>query len=101
VGHSYYKYYCFVRQERLRSEWNRDRILEAIRREGIPCFSGSCSEIYLENVFPPHLRPASRLPVARELGDTSLMLLVHPTLRDEDMVDTVRAIEKVFAAAIR
>jgi len=57
----------------------------AINALGIPCFTGSCSEIYLEKAFPPELRPPERLPVARELGDTSIMFLVHPTLSDEDM----------------
>ena len=32
------------------------------------------------------LAPAARLPVARELGETSLMFLVHPTLGNDDML---------------
>jgi len=99
VLHSYYKYYVFLRLERLRSGWTRDRAIEAIRAEGIPCFSGSCSEIYLEKAFPPEMRPARRLPVAKELGETSLMFLVHPTLSETDMRDTADAVEKVLAQA--
>lgn len=99
VGHAYYKWYAFVRPEQLRDGWSRDRIVEAVRQEGIPCFSGSCSEIYLEKAFPPDLRPPRRLPVARELGETSLMLLVHPTLRADDMDDMAEAVDKVLAAA--
>ena len=99
IGHSYYKYYAFVRPESLRKGWTRDRILQAVNLEGIPCQVGSCSEIYLEKAFPKELRPAGRHPVARELGETSLMFFVHPTLFDEDMQDTVAAVEKVMSVA--
>jgi dTDP-4-amino-4,6-dideoxygalactose transaminase len=85
VEHSYYKYYAFVRPERLKTGWSRDRIVTEMNERGVPCFSGSCSEIYLEKAFSPEMRPASRLPVAQELGETSLMFLVHPTLSEEDM----------------
>lgn len=73
-----------------------------ISDEGIPCFSGSCSEIYLEKAFegtPSQLR--QRLEVARQLGETSLMFLVHPTLSEGDMADTVAAVLKVTKAAVR
>src|SRR5208282_5318967 len=97
VEHSYYKYYVFVRPETLRKDWTRDRIVQAVNSEGIPCQMGSCSEIYLEKAFPKEWRPAAHHPVARELGETSLMFLVHPTLSDEDMQDTVAAVEKVMS----
>ena len=100
IEHAYYKYYAFVRPERLRATWNRDAIMQAISDEGIPCFSGSCSEIYLEKAFvEKDLGPARPLPVARELGETSLMFLVHPTLSEQDMHDTCSAVEKVMAHA--
>jgi dTDP-4-amino-4,6-dideoxygalactose transaminase len=99
IVHSYYKYYVFIRPERLREGWTRDRVMEAMNAEGIPCQVGSCSEVYLEKAFPSEMRPPLRLTVARELGETSLMFLVHPTLADEDMHDTVRAVEKVMQAA--
>jgi hypothetical protein len=99
VGHGYYKYYVFLRPEWLRHGWSRDRVLQALNAEGIPCFSGSCSEVYLEKAFPESMRPARRLPVARSLGDTSLMFLVHPTLSEQDMLDTVRAVQKVLQVA--
>jgi dTDP-4-amino-4,6-dideoxygalactose transaminase len=94
IHHSYYKYYVFVRPERLLQGWSRDRVMNAIIAEGIPCFSGSCSEIYLEKAFD-HIRPEHRLPVARELGETSLMFLVHPTLSEADIRDTIAAVQKV------
>lgn len=81
IEHAAYKCYLFVRPDRLRSGWDRDRIMAEINGLGVPCFSGSCSEVYLEKAFDgTGWRPAHRLPVARELGETSLMFLVHPTL---------------------
>jgi len=99
IEHAYYKYYVFLRPEALRPGWTRDRIVEAIKAKGVPCFSGSCSEIYLEKAFPPEWRPQQRLSVARELGETSLMFLVHPTLNEEDMRATCEAVREVMTAA--
>jgi hypothetical protein len=102
IGHAYYKYYAFVRPERLNPGWDRDRIMAAVNAEGIPCFSGSCSEIYREKAFADAgLAPERRLPTAKELGETSLMFLVHPTLSATEMDDTVRAAGKVLAVASR
>lgn len=80
IYHAYYKFYTFLQSEHLAAGWDRDRLLLALRERGVPAFSGSCSEIYLEKAFPQEWRPAERFPVAKELGETSLMLLVHPTL---------------------
>ncbi len=100
VDHAYYKYYTFVRPQLLKPDWSRDRLLSAIAAEGVPCFSGSCSEIYLEKLFErAGLRPAERLPVARELGETSLMLLVHPTLAEADIRRACRVVAEVCARA--
>jgi len=99
--HSYYKYYVFVRPEMLREGWTRDRILKEITFEGIQCFQGSCSEIYLERAFPPEWRPERPLPVARELGETSLMFLVHPTLSSEYIAKTCDVVVNVMQSATR
>jgi len=99
VIHSYYKYYVFLRSEQLRDDWNRQRVVDAINAEGVPCFVGSCSEIYLEKAFLEPMRPAHRLTVAKDLGETSLMFLVHPTLTEADMRDTADAVEKVMTVA--
>jgi dTDP-4-amino-4,6-dideoxygalactose transaminase len=81
IHHSYYKFYAFLDLDRLRTGWTRDRIVQEVVAAGAPCFSGSCSEVYLEMAFEGHVaRPRQRLPVAQELGETSLMFLVHPTL---------------------
>ena len=84
--HAYYKYYVYVRPENLPENINRDSILIALNEKKIPCFSGSCSEIYLEKAFDNHpSRPNARLTVAKELGETSLMFLIHPTLTTNEM----------------
>jgi dTDP-4-amino-4,6-dideoxygalactose transaminase len=99
ISHSYYKYYFFVQLEALRAGWSRDRIIAEINEQGIPCFSGSCSEIYLEQAFPPEWRPKHPLAIARELGETSLMLLVHPTLAAEHIKATSDVVRRVMAKA--
>lgn len=101
ILHSYYKHYAFLRKERLHKDWNLQCIIDAINAEGIPCSVGGSSEIYLERAFPPQLRPRERLPIAKELGETSLMFVVHPTLDERDMEDTASAVEKVMAYATR
>ena len=98
--HAYYKYYAFLQPAMLRPDWGQQRVIGAINAEGIPCFGGSCSEIYLEKAFvDAGLGPAAALPVARDLGNTSLSFLVHPTLAEADMRDTCSAVAKVLRAA--
>jgi dTDP-4-amino-4,6-dideoxygalactose transaminase len=99
ITHSYYKYYVFVRPERLQQGWSRDRIMAEITSAGVPCFSGSCSEIYLENAFPVEMRPSNPLPIASELGQTSLMFLVHPTLSEAHIEQACDVVERVMQLA--
>lgn len=102
VYHSYYKYYVFIRPELLKKGWDRDKIMAAVNAEGIPCFSGSCSEIYLEDAFKKEsLAPEKRLSIAKELGEKSLMFMVHPTLSVDEMKQTAAAVQKVLAVATR
>jgi dTDP-4-amino-4,6-dideoxygalactose transaminase len=99
-GHSYYKYYVFVRPERLGTGWSRERIMESICDKGVPCSSGSCPEVYLEKVFDVNgCRPANRLPVAKELGETSLMFPVHPTLSNQAIMRMIEVVSEVCAEA--
>lgn len=98
--HAAYKYYAFVRPEGLAQGWDRDRIVQEITAMGVPCMQGSCSEMYLEKAFDgTGLRPDQGLPIARRLGETSLMFLVHPTLTDAEMTASQQAITKVLTRA--
>jgi dTDP-4-amino-4,6-dideoxygalactose transaminase len=102
VTHAYYKFYCYARPEALKPDWSRDRILHEIAEQGVPSFSGSCSEMYLEKNFQDAgLAPAERLPVARELGETSMMFLVHPTISESQQHDAAAIIAKVCREATR
>jgi dTDP-4-amino-4,6-dideoxygalactose transaminase len=102
VLHSYYKFYGFLETRSLRESWTRDRIVAEINARGVPCFSGSCSEIYLEKAFDGHpSRPARRLPVAQELGESSLMFLVHPTLRSSHIDRTCEVAAETIARALQ
>ena len=102
IVHACYKFYAFVHPDALRTGWSRDRIAGEVQSRGIPCFSGSCSEIYLEKAFEgTGSRPAERLPVARALGETSLMFLVHPTLTPEHIGRTIEVVREVCSAATR
>ena len=98
--HAQYKYYAYVRPDRLATGWDRDRIVEEIGARGVPCFQGSCSEVYLEKAFDgTEWRPKSPLAHAKDLGATSLMWLVHPTLTAEQIQTASQATADVLAAA--
>jgi len=100
VLHAYYKYYVFVTPELLREGEGRDSIIDAVTKAGVPCFSGSCSEVYLEKVFEgTGFRPEERLPVAKALGESSLMFLVHPTLSQDEMVTMCSVVCEVMQRA--
>lgn len=95
--HAYYKCYIQVNLEKLPKNWSRDLIMQEINERGVPCYSGSCSEVYLEHAFDnTPWRPKERLKNAKALGDTSLMFLVHPTLTQENMDKTIEVIGQVI-----
>lgn len=98
--HANYKCYLYVQPEKLAPGWTRDRIVQAIVEAGVPCYQGSCSEVYLEKAFDgTGWQPAERLPVARALGETSLMFLVHPTLTEAEIAKTCSVLTNVLGRA--
>ena len=100
IGHAGYKCYVFVEPTTLKPGWDRNRVMSEIVSAGVPCFSGSCSEVYFEKAIQDAgMAPAERLPVARELGDTSLMFLVHPTLTAEEIRLTCDVLARVMKEA--
>lgn len=100
ITHAAYKCYVFVEPDQMRGDWSRDRILNEIQARGVPCFSGSCSEVYLEKAFDgTGWRPQERFAVAKELGETSLMFLVHPTLTDLEIEKTCSVLRQVMVQA--
>jgi dTDP-4-amino-4,6-dideoxygalactose transaminase len=100
IEHAEYKHYMFVKPELLAEGWDRDRIVNEIVERGVPCFQGSCSEVYLEKAFDnTPWRPEKRLPNAVELGETSIMFLVHPTLTEAEIAKTTQVMKEVFELA--
>jgi len=100
MDHAAYKCYMFVEPETLQADWTRDRIMSEINHRGVPCYSGACSEIYLEKAFDgTGWRPKERLPVAKKLGETSLMFLVHPTLEKEHIDKSCSVLRAVMHEA--
>jgi dTDP-4-amino-4,6-dideoxygalactose transaminase len=100
--HAYYRFYCYARPENLAPGFDRDRIVNEIAARGVPCFQGSCSEVYREKAFDDALlAPPQRLPRALELGETSLCFLVHPTLTRDEIDKTVEVASEVLRKATR
>ena len=99
-SHAHYKCFVYVQPEKLAAGWSRDRIAHEIYSLGVPCYQGTCSEVYLEKAFDgTGFRPKDRLPVARDLGETSLMFLVHPTLTQAEIDLTCAVIGQVLGEA--
>jgi dTDP-4-amino-4,6-dideoxygalactose transaminase len=95
IEHAAYKCYVFVKG----GVELRDKMMMEINEKGVPCYSGSCSEVYLEKAFDnTGFRPKERLLVAKELGETSLMFLVHPTLTKEEIQKTCDVLTEVALA---
>lgn len=103
IKHAYYKYYVFVEPEKLKSGKTRDFIMNSLNNLGIPCYSGSCSEIYKEKafnkIFEENNKPS--LINARELGETSLMFLVHPTLEENDIHTIAEQTKRILKNCVR
>lgn len=98
--HAYYKFYTYVCPEKLSPGWTRDRIVNSINAKGVPCYQGSCSEVYFEKAFDSTpWRPKERLTIARELGETSLMFLVHPTLSENEIAKTCSVLTEILLVA--
>ncbi len=101
IKHAYYKYYCFVRPEMLKDGWSRDRISNELCAKDVPCFVGSCWNISEEKCFKDKGwdKTEKDLPNAFALKDTSLMLLVHPTLEVEDIYQACEIISDILTQA--
>lgn len=102
IRHAAYRCYVFVTPDQLNPGWNQLRALDEITARGVPCYSGSCAEIYLEKAFEKtSWRPHERLPVSKELGETSLAFLVHPTLSDMEIDKTCRVLAETSTLSSR
>ncbi|HIF9202347.1 TPA: DegT/DnrJ/EryC1/StrS family aminotransferase [Photobacterium damselae] len=100
IEHAEYKHYLFIKPENLKEGWTRDKIVDEINLQGVPAYQGSCSEVYLEKAFDnTPWRPKERLRNAVELGENSLMFLVHPTLTEKEIQKTCCVLTDVLNKA--
>lgn len=98
--HAYYKYYFFVDPDKLAAGYSRDRIVAEITASGVPCFTGSCPEIYKEKAFTSLYGETAPLPVAEMLGQTSVLVNVHPGIEEEHLQHYVEVIQSVMLKAV-
>lgn len=96
---AFYKFYCSVDREGEEGARLRDEIIRAAHREGIRAFMGSCSEVYREKAFS-HLSVPT-LPVAQHLGQTSVMLEIHPTLDETRLRLRAARLAEIIAQVLR
>tara|TARA_B110000008_G_scaffold279515_1_gene326938 strand:- start:2943 stop:4118 length:1176 start_codon:yes stop_codon:yes gene_type:complete len=99
-NHAWYRCYIFINNAELATDWSRDKIINEINNKGVPCFSGSCSEVYLEKAFEKKaFKPKKRLESAKDLGDTSIAFPVHPTLQSSEIEFICSVIEEIATLA--
>ena len=90
----------FIKLKKLKKGWDRNKVLKEINKRSVPCYTGACSEVYLEKAFDnTGFRPKERLVNAKELGESSLVFLVHPTLTKDEIQQTCNAITSVMNLA--
>ena len=100
--HAYYRHYAYVRSDGLKPGWSRDRLVRELAAADVAVLHGTCPEVYLERAFEgTGLRPANRLPVARDLGETSMMFLTHPTMTDDEVAHSHATLGKILTEASR
>jgi len=86
----------FLETDVLPENWDRSKILGVFEELKVPVYTGSCSEIYREKAFALVAGTADNFcPVSAQLGETSMMFLVHPTLTDEEIERTCSGIKEV------
>ena len=95
----FYKCYIYIKNKNLKNGWDRVKIINEFNKKNVPCYSGSCSEIYLEKSFSKKLKPKKFLKNARYLGERSIMFLVHPSLKVKNLKKTCSTIQYIFNLA--
>lgn len=90
--HSYYKYYCFIKPELLKDGTTRNDIIKEINNINIPCFQGTCGEIYKENAYNLDLE----MPITKQLSNTSLMFLIDPSYSETIIYEIGDKIKKIL-----
>jgi len=86
--HAYYRIYAKVKESMVKNgmegETLRNFIIKRLEQAGVPCFVGSCAEIYREKLFLSGA-PKVRLPNAASFSDYGLCFLVHHTIKSDEI----------------
>ncbi len=102
ITHAWYKFYFYIKEELISEDWDRNKIINEINNRNMPAFHGGCSEIYLEKCFiKRNLGPTKRLPAAKELGESSIMLLIHPNIDEKNMINYANIVHQVLSLAVK
>ena len=102
INPAYYRVYGYINPGKPKKSWSRDLVIRKINQDGVPCFSGSCPEIYREKAFiKQNLAPPTRLSNAKLLGETSIAFLCHPNLRIKDLNSVENKITRIFKSAFK
>jgi dTDP-4-amino-4,6-dideoxygalactose transaminase len=101
IQSAWYKFYVYLEFQKLNLGWDRNRIIRELNQKNFPAFYGSCSEIYMEKGLKNYKISGNkkRLKNAEELGKTSLMFLVHPTITYEQITNYAKNIRIILTNA--
>ncbi len=90
---SYYRFYACWQHPSV----SRETFLEQCKAQGLPVDQGVCPEVYMEKAFEGSpSRPEVSLPVAKKLGEQSLMFLTHPNLSDDEVSDICKKLSDIL-----
>lgn len=96
IEHAYYKYYYYLRLERMEEIFSLSDVVAALNSLGMKCGTGSCPDMSAEHAFDQAApRRDSDLPNAKAVGACSIMVPVDHLLDLEDMDSMAFAIRTV------
>jgi dTDP-4-amino-4,6-dideoxygalactose transaminase len=98
VTHAYYRVYGLIdlkSQSDAENHSLRNEFVASLSEMGLPCFSGSCSEIYLEKAFESYY-DGQRMPNAKYYAERAFCLLAHPTITDDQVNQAVKLIKTLL-----
>jgi len=98
LRHGFYKLYFYLSESGPKVAQARNHIVGTAQEQGLRVFSGSCSEIYCEGAFEG--MPHAPCPIAHELGETSLMVEVHPTLEPDLLKQRAEQLARIIGETL-
>lgn len=100
IDHAWYRAYAFIAADKLKAEWTQQRIIAEFAQYSVPSGIGSCPEVYREQGVPDsNTGQLGRLPIAKALGESALVFVVHPSLTGENIKTVCQVIHDIFELA--